>query len=773
MGGNTMSDTVDKPFEEGFLCLDGNWRFTFANQVTLNYLKRKSEELHGKVIWQEYPALIGTELESGIRSVMEKRMVKQIEIEGFVRGRWFHLIVIPTRDGIGVHWKDVTDEKQEHENLAANEERLRLLLETYAQSFWEADSNGIIKTVSSTWRGDIERDKIDELFGGLINAIHPDDQEFVRRKWHQAVADGVNYNEEVRLLSPEGEWRWINAMAVPIRKQTGEIAKWVGMNIDITDRKRFENDLVESERRFRALTMATSELVYQFNSNCSEMTVLSSSGFLRIEQNPNRSWLNNYVPPEDHERLITAINHSIQTKSILEMEHKTYLSDGSVGWVYSRAVPLFDNKGVVSKWFGVANNITERKQIEQNLLYNREHLEMLVEKLKQADENRNYFINTLSHELRNPLAAISMGLTILKDADKDSRQAEIAYGIMERQTEQMTRLVDDLLDVTRITQNKIILKKERVDLNDVVYHIVTDFQPLFSEKGVRLDLELNLDTVFIDADPARLSQVIGNLLHNAAKFTDTGDRVKVSVCFEKENKEEIVITVQDTGSGIDPTIQAQLFEPFVQADYSLAHSLGGLGLGLAIVKGMVELHGGSVRVYSEGIGKGTQFVIRLPLRKDEDRKEGEAKTEAAEKKPYYLRILIIEDIPDLADIMSELLFHLGHEVIIALNGPDGIKKAGSYHPDVLISDIGLPEMSGYEVAEVIRNDEKLENIYLIALSGYAQPEDLDRSRKSGFRKHLAKPVSLENLKSALDEAYHFISNNWMESDREALQDGTE
>jgi CheY-like chemotaxis protein/two-component sensor histidine kinase len=350
-----------------------------------------------------------------------------------------------------------------------------------------------------------------------------------------------------------------------------------------------------------------------------------------------------------------------------------------------------------------------------------------------------------------------MGLTILKDADKDSEQAEKTFGIIERQTDQLSRLVDDLLDVTRITQNKIVLKKERIDLNDVVYHIVTDFQPYFSEKGVRLDFELDPDSVYIDGDPARLVQAIDNLLHNAAKFTEKGDRVKVSVYLDKENKEQVFIVVQDTGVGIDPLIQERLFEPFVQADYSLAHSLGGLGLGLTIVKGMVELHGGSVSVFSEGIGKGTQFIIALPLPKDSDSGESLTKTEEEERQSHSLRILIIEDIPDLADIMSELLFHLGHEVIVALNGPDGIKKAKTYHPDVLISDIGLPEMNGYEIAEAIQNDEQLKNIYLMALSGYAQPEDIERSRKAGFRNHLAKPVNLENLTAALYEAYSCIS----------------
>lgn len=638
-GGCVMQDTVGKPVVDGFACLDCNWRFTYIYQVTSDSLMWESEELYGKVIWEEYPGLLGTAFESACRSTAEKRSAQWFEMKRPGTELWYHIVCYPfPTDGISVHWRDSTEVK-----------------------------------------------------------------------------------------------------------------------FDITDRKQFESDLIESERRFRALTMATSEIVFQFDADLDEMTILSSNNPNRVTQNPSRLWLEEYIPAEDHDKVITEKNKSIRNKSKLEFEHKVRLADGSIGWVCTRAVPLVDNRGEITKWFGVASNITERKRMEQSLTDSREYLETLVERLKQADENRNIFINTLSHELRNPLAAISMGLAILKNGPKEGGQADKTIGIMERQTEQMSRLVDDLLDVTRITQNKIVLKKEQIDLNDVVYHIVTDFRPYFSMKGVRLDFELNPDPVTIDADPARLIQAIGNLLHNAAKFTDTGDTVKVSVSLDEENKDTVAVIIKDTGAGIDPSIQARLFEPFVQADSSLAHSLGGLGLGLTIVKGMVELHEGSVSVSSEGKGKGTQFVIRLPAYKDSGVKESTAEAAATGKQSQTLRILIIEDIADLADILSELLFHLGHEVIIALNGPDGIRKAESYHPDVLISDIGLPEMNGYEIAEAIQNDDRLKNIYLIALSGYAQPEDIERSRKAGFRNHLAKPVDLENLNAALYEACSYIN----------------
>jgi PAS domain S-box-containing protein len=727
-----MPDKVGIPNEDGFYCLDGSWRFTFVNRITLEFLKRKPEELTGKVIWELFPHLVGSTFERTCLSVMEKHSAQRIEMKSQKADVWYHIVVFPSQGGVAVYWRNITAEKQKQEALAENEERMRLLLESYAQSFWESDAHGIKTTISSAWNNYAGKPSKELQNSDLETLVHPNDLDFALKEYQLAFATGRKIDMVIRIADPERGWRWMNVLAIPRRDESGNIIKWIGMNIDITDRKQFENDLIDSEQRFRALTMATSELLYRMSSDCSELTVLSNSGFFNYTPGPNRNWLQEHIPPEEHTRITDLNRKSIKEKSIFEMEHKVYLADGSVGWVFTRSVPILDENGDIAEWFGVVNNITERIR---------------------ADENRNYFINMLSHELRNPLAAIAMGLTILKDEPSGSEQAEKTFHIMERQAEQMSRLVDDLLDMTRISQNKIELKKQRIDLNKVVYHIVTDFQPQFSEKGVKLDFALNPDPVMIDADSARLTQAFGNLLHNASKFTKLGDKAKVSVSLDGRETDQAVVTVQDTGTGIEPLFLPRLFEPFTQADSSLAHSLGGLGLGLPIVKGIIDLHNGSIHVQSEGVGKGSQFVIRLPLPNDKGGALKEDQGEMKDAQAFSLRILVIEDIPDLAEIISELLFHLGHEAIVALNGPDGIKKAKNYRPDVVLSDIGLPGMNGYEVAEAFQKDDQLREIYLLALSGYAQPEDVERSRKAGFRNHLAKPVSMEDLKRAITEAY--------------------
>lgn len=373
----------------------------------------------------------------------------------------------------------------------------------------------------------------------------------------------------------------------------------------------------------------------------------------------------------------------------------------------------------------------------------------LVEDLKKIDYQKNQFLNSLSHELRNPLASMMMSLSLIKLADPASKQVGRAMEIFERQTIQLSRLVDDLMEVTRITQNKIKLKIELVELNNLVLRTVKDYKQMFVEKGVSLEVKNNSQPVYVLADSTRLIQIIENLLYNALKFTNVGGEVQVVVS-KDEGKGEAVLKVNDNGIGIKKELLEDLFMPFVQADISLDHSSGGVGLGLAIVKGMVDIHGGKVSAKSEGLGKGAQFIIQLPLEVNQ-KPQKSFKQEKGWKKSDKRRILVIDDIPDVAEILCSLLRYLGYEVVSAPNGIKGLARAKEFQPDVIFCDIGLPGMNGYEVARNLRSDEQLKDVYLIALSGYAQPEDIERSKEAGFNRHVAKPVDLAKLEQILEE----------------------
>ncbi len=382
----------------------------------------------------------------------------------------------------------------------------------------------------------------------------------------------------------------------------------------------------------------------------------------------------------------------------------------------------------------------ERTQMEQAL---RAANAQLIE----ADRHKNEFLAVLSHELRNPLAPLRNSLFVLEHAVPGSEQAKRALEIIGRQTGQMARLVDDLLDVTRISRDKIRLRRTPLDLNQLVHRTVQDHRSLLEGKGIEVAVSLAAGRLPVDGDEARLAQVVGNLLQNAAKYTPKDRRVSV-VTRAIPSRRRAEIRVSDTGVGIEPTVLCRLFRPFMQADATLDRSQGGLGLGLALVKGLVELHGGEVSAQSDGPGKGAEFVVELPLG---ETAQAEASPGAGKKEGKRRRVLIIEDNIDAAESLREALEFGEHLVEVAQSGPDGLAKARQFKPQVVLCDIGLPGMDGYGVARAFRGDETLKGAFLVALSGYALPEDLQRAREAGFDRHVAKPPSLESLENLLQE----------------------
>jgi signal transduction histidine kinase/CheY-like chemotaxis protein len=352
-----------------------------------------------------------------------------------------------------------------------------------------------------------------------------------------------------------------------------------------------------------------------------------------------------------------------------------------------------------------------------------------------ADEHnrsKDAFLGMLSHELRNPLAPIRNSVYVLAHAEPGGEKARRARTVIERQTEHLTRIVDDLLDVTRIARGKILLHRRRIELTELVRRAADDAQLAIEERGVRLRVDVPAERLWIDADATRVTQILGNLLSNAAKFTLPGDEISVAL---RRAGAAAEITVRDTGAGIDPELLPHVFDAFVQGARTLARSEGGLGLGLALVKGLVELHGGSVRARSEGPGKGAELVVSLPL---VDAAAGEPPAPPrAEAAPRGRRVLVIDDNADAADTLAELVRLFGHEVEVAYSGGAGIEKARRWRPDVVLCDIGLPGVTGYDVARALRDEQR--GLRLVAVSGYAQEEDVRKATEAGFDAHIAKP----------------------------------
>jgi signal transduction histidine kinase/ActR/RegA family two-component response regulator len=370
----------------------------------------------------------------------------------------------------------------------------------------------------------------------------------------------------------------------------------------------------------------------------------------------------------------------------------------------------------------------------------------LLQRQAEADRRKDEFLAMLGHELRNPLAAIRNALWILGEAgsreELDVRQREV----IERQTRHLVRMVDDLLDVSRVTLGKIILKRQPVDLGEIAGRCLHDLGLAALAASHGLHVEEETEPAQVSGDPVRIEQVICNLVQNAIKYTPRGGTIRLSV---RREGDEAVIRVGDTGVGISPEMLPRIFEPFTQVESSRTRSEGGLGLGLPLVRSLVELHGGGVAASSDGPGQGTDFVIRLPLRSGEapprpSRRPGRAAAPAARARAA-LRILIVEDNLDGRESLRDLLEIWGHEVVLAEDGAQGVEKALESQPDVALVDIGLPGLDGNEVARRIRAAFATDHVELIAMTGYGQPEDRRRALQAGFDSYLVKPVDPAHL----------------------------
>ena len=366
--------------------------------------------------------------------------------------------------------------------------------------------------------------------------------------------------------------------------------------------------------------------------------------------------------------------------------------------------------------------------------------EAALQALREADRNKTHFLAMLSHELRNPLEPIRNAVYVLENAPPGGEQAARAREVIERQTQHMARLIDDLLDVTRVSRGKVQLLVVPVDLREVVLRTIEDHRPAFEAAHVQLHLSIAPERVVTLGDRTRLAQILSNLLQNAAKFTPPDRNVWVSLSRDA-GAGVAVLRVRDDGAGIPAEMLPRVFEPFAQADETLNRSQGGLGLGLSLVRSLVELHGGEVQASSAGPGQGAEFTVRLPLSPEpvgvsEDR----ARPAAASR-----RVLVIEDNVDSADTLRDVLGLAGHAVEVSRTGPEGIERARAFAPQVVLCDIGLPGLDGYGVARALRDDPAVRGAYLVALSGYATPDDVARARAAGFDRHLAKPVDAEVL----------------------------
>jgi signal transduction histidine kinase/ActR/RegA family two-component response regulator len=594
--------------------------------------------------------------------------------------------------------------------------------------------------------------KREELLGiSLFEAFpgNPDDpldtgEAALRRSLALVVATGqpdtlpaVRYPIPVQLPNGEVvfEERFWNAVSTPVFGADGRILCISHTNFDITDKVRADNALRESEARYRALVSATADVIYRMSPDWTQLREMEGRGFLKDATGPSHIWLEDYIPEEDRGRVNAAIEEAIRTRSTFELEHQVRRLDGSYGWTLSRAVPMLDARGEIDEWVGAASDITERKQAEQAL--------------RQSDQRKDEFLAMLAHELRNPLAPISAAAQLLRMGRLDGAGLQHASQIIGRQVEHLTSLVDDLLDVSRVTRGTVELNAAPVAVHEIVGDAVEQVTPLVRARRHRLDLALAPQPGLVMGDKKRMVQVLTNLLNNAAKYTPEGGSLWVST---RVRGGAVEIEVADNGVGMSPDLVARAFELFVQAQRTSDRAQGGLGLGLPLVRSLVELHGGTVRCDSAGPGQGSRFTVCLP------RLPGQASTDAPRHERIEspvgtrpLRVLVVDDNRDAAAMLAMVLEAGGHQVAVEHGAQQALARAHAGTPDVCLLDIGLPGMDGYELAARLRADPATAGAVLVAVTGYGQENDRARSARAGFDHHLVKPVDTGRLSALLAE----------------------
>jgi PAS domain S-box-containing protein len=652
--------------------------------------------------------------------------------------------------------------------LRQSEAQFRQLADAMPQIVWTARPDGYLDYYNERWyeytgfpRGEYGQQSWEPI-------LHPDDVQRCVDTYFGCIKAEKPYQIEYRFKDRKtGGYRWFLGRAVPVWDEQGRIVRWFGTCTDIDDTKK-------AGERLRLLWEAASVLL-----TTTEPDVMLRELFAKIGPHLSLDAYFNYMVNEtgDALRLVSFIGIPEETaRQISRLEFGQAIS-GTVALVRQPIVATHiqqsdDPKVQLVKSFGIRAYVCNPLKSSSDLLgtfsfasrsrdqFDEDDLEFLrtichyvavayerlrlIRQLRNADRRKDEFLATLAHELRNPLAPLRNAVEFLRSCQGDGALIEKARNIIGRQVDLMVRLIDELLDVGRISQGKVRLRKERVELQAVVRSALEAVEPLMQAQAHELMVTLPPEVITLDGDSTRLAQIISNLLNNAAKYTERGGHIWLTA---ERRGNEAVVSVRDTGIGIAAEHLPHLFEMFSQIAPALERSQGGLGIGLSLVRGLVELHGGRVEARSKGPGKGSEFIVRLPVADvpivQESRQPAEDNKEASSRKR---RILVVDDNRDAADSLALMLQMMGHDTRTAYDGAEAVQAAESFRPEVVLLDIGLPKMNGYEVAGRIRQQPWGASVTLIALTGWGQDEDKRRASEAGFDHHLTKPVEAASLR---------------------------
>jgi PAS domain S-box-containing protein len=727
--------------------------------------------------------------------LLSARAGEEARVEGLAAGADDYLVKpFSAREllaHVAAHLEMARVRRESTESLRESEARFRTMADHAPVMVWVTEPDGRCSYLSRSWYAFTGQTPEAGLGFGWMDALHPDDRDAAERAIAAAKAAREPFRLEYRLRRHDGEYRWAIDSAAPRFGPEGRYLGYVGSVVDVTEHR-------QAQERIGADLQAMT-LLHEVGGLCSRGGVCQQECLERILDVAialtGADKGNMQLLDEESGTLRIAAQRGFGARFLeffaevdradaaacgtaLGSGRRTVVSDVAASPIFAgqaaadallgegvRAVqstPLLSSTGatlgMVSTHFAREHQPDERVLRLMDLLarhaadylerrHTEQELERSREELREADRRKDEFLATLAHELRNPLAPIRNGLQIIKLRAGDTEAVEQVRSMMERQISHMVRLVDDLLDLSRISRGKIALKKGLGRLDAILGSALEASRPLVEAAGHRLSVEMPPEAIFVDADETRLAQVFSNLLNNAAKYTEPGGRIRLTA---ERRGGEALVAVEDTGVGIPAPMLPRVFEIFTQVDRSLERSQGGLGIGLSIARQLVEMHGGSIEAHSDGHGLGSRFHVRLPVATPADEAAGKQRDEAAPSgaRPGR-RILVVDDNVDSASTLSRMLKLMGNVTRTAHDGLQALDAAAEFRPDVMLMDIGMPRLNGYEAARRIRAQPWGRGVVLVALTGWGQEEDRRRALEAGFDHHLVKPVDLSAVEHVL------------------------
>jgi PAS domain S-box-containing protein len=706
-----------------------DWCFRDANRSSIKLMGRRREEIIGARITQVAPAERIPHVLPIYAEVLARDTVARYEIS---YGEQDFLITVfrMNDDCVISSGTDITERKRTE--AALHESRERLLLAQTAARLGTHDWD--IRKDIITWD-----ERAYELWGLPLGTpityeifakgLHPEDLGATAAAVERALdpqGDG-EYSALYRVFNAiDTRTLWIEATG-RVTFENGQPVRLVGTVQDVTECTLAQSQLRESEARFRELANNIDQFAWTcdaqghttwHNTRWFDYTGRSQDDLTGLD-------CSSLYHPEHVERVLSHWRHCLERGLPWEDTFPLRSRSGEYRWFLSRGVPIRDEHGNVLRWFGTSTDVTALRELQ--------------DELKQSDALKDEFLAMLSHELRNPTAAISNAAQVLSKLLSQTETEQSLVDIVQRQVTHLSRLLDDLLDVARITQGRIELKREHIPLQQCVQAAIEATESLIHEKGHRLSLVQSSPPLWVFADRVRLTQCVANLLNNAAKYMHAGGEIRVRTFCENG---QVGVEVIDAGIGVSAELMLQIFDLFVQSKRPLDRSQGGLGIGLTVCRKLIEMQGGSVAGFSQGVGHGATFTLRLPHASGPARK-----LPTPQAAPCEQRVLIVDDNQDAADSLSLLLQLQGHETLTVYNGEAALAKVAEFCPALALLDIGLPDIDGYEVARRIK--EIAPELKLIAVTGYGLVDDKLRSAAAGFDLHLVKPVALSDLEEAI------------------------